>query len=66
MNGNPFFVQERPGRIDKKTGREKIFKLIKFRTMANIKGEDGELLPDDVRLNKYGAFLRSTSLDELP
>ena len=66
MNGNPFFVQERPGRIDKKTGREKIFKLIKFRTMANIKGEDGELLPDDVRLNKYGTFLRSTSLDELP
>lgn len=66
MNGNPFFVQERPGRIDKKTGKEKIFKLIKFRTMANIKGEDGEFLPDDVRLNKYGAFLRSTSLDELP
>ena len=66
MNGNPFLVQERPGRIDKKTGKEKIFKLIKFRTMANIKDEDGELLPDDVRLNKYGAFLRSTSLDELP
>ena len=66
MNGNPFFVQERPGRIDKKTGSEKIFKLIKFRTMANIKDESGELLPDDVRLNKYGAFLRSTSLDELP
>ena len=66
MNGKPFFVQERPGRIDKKTGREKIFKLIKFRTMANIKDESGELLPDDVRLNKYGAFLRSTSLDELP
>lgn len=66
MNGNPFFVQERPGRIDKKTGKEKIFKLIKFRTMANIKDESGELLPDDVRLNKYGAFLRSTSLDELP
>lgn len=66
MNGNPFFVQERPGRINKKTGKEKIFKLIKFRTMANIKDEDGELLPDDVRLNKYGAFLRSTSLDELP
>ena len=66
MNGNPFFVQERPGRIDKKTGKEKIFKLIKFRTMANINDESGELLPDDVRLNKYGAFLRSTSLDELP
>lgn len=66
MNGNPFFVQERPGRINKKTGKEKIFKLIKFRTMANIKDESGELLPDDVRLNKYGAFLRSTSLDELP
>lgn len=60
MRGNPFFTQERAG----KGGR--IFKLIKFRTMTNEKDKDGELLPDEVRLNKYGKFLRSTSLDELP
>ena len=66
MGGNPFFTQLRPGRIDKKTGQEKIFKLIKFRTMSNAKDKDGNLLPDDIRLNKYGRFLRSTSLDELP
>lgn len=65
MRGNPFFIQERPGRIDKRTGKEKIFKLIKFRTMDNRKNADGELLPDEVRLNRYGRFLRSTSLDEL-
>ena len=66
MQGNPFFTQMRPGRINKKTGKEKIFRLIKFRTMSNAKDKDGNLLPDDVRLNKYGRFLRSTSLDELP
>ena len=66
MKGNPFFTQLRPGKISKKTGEEKIFKLIKFRTMSNAKDKDGNLLPDDVRLNKYGKFLRSTSLDELP
>ncbi len=66
MRGNPFFTQLRPGRVSKKTGKEKIFKLIKFRTMSNAKDKDGNLLPDDVRLNKYGKFLRSTSLDELP
>jgi len=66
MKGNPFFTQLRPGKINKKTGREKIFRLIKFRTMSNAKDKDGNLLPDDVRLNKYGKFLRSTSLDELP
>ena len=65
MQGNPFFVQARPGKKGK-DGREKIFKLIKFRTMSNAKDKDGNLLPDDVRLNKYGRFLRSTSLDELP
>lgn len=65
MKGNPFFVQLRPGKIDKKTGKEKIFKLIKFRTMSNAKDKDGNLLPDEKRLNKYGRFLRSTSLDEL-
>lgn len=60
MQGNPFFTQERPGKD------EKIFKLIKFRTMSNAKDAMGKLLPDKVRLNKYGKFLRSTSLDELP
>lgn len=65
MHGNPFFVQQRPGKKGK-DGQEKIFKLIKFRTMDNRKDKDGNLLPDDVRLNKYGRVLRSTSLDELP
>ena len=65
MKGNPFFTQARPGKIDKKTGKEKIFKLIKFRTMSNKKDENGNLLPDEKRLNGYGKFLRSTSLDEL-
>ncbi len=60
MRGNPFFTQERPGKD------EKIFKLIKFRSMDNRKDKNGELLPDDVRLNKYGRILRATSLDELP
>lgn len=66
MRGNPFFFQERPGKINPKTGEEKIFKLIKFRTMDNRKDADGNLLPDEIRLNSYGKFLRSTSLDELP
>ena len=65
MRGNPFFLQPRPGKKGK-NGKEKIFKLIKFRTMSNAKDKDGNLLPDDQRLGKYGAFLRSTSLDELP
>ncbi len=65
MRGNPFFVQPRPGKKDK-NGNEKIFKLIKFRTMDNRKDKEGMLLPDEVRLNKYGKILRSTSLDELP
>lgn len=66
MRGNPFFTQMRPGKISKRTGKEKIFKLVKFRTMSNAKDKNGDLLPDDVRLNKYGRILRSTSLDELP
>lgn len=60
MKGNPFFVQERPGK------NEKIFKLIKFRTMTCEKDKDGKLLPDEERLTGYGNFLRNTSLDELP
>ena len=66
MKGNPFFTQMRPGKINKKTGKEKIFKLIKFRTMTSEKDENGDLLPDEKRLTKYGRILRSTSLDELP
>lgn len=66
MKGNPFFVQERPGKISPKTGEEKIFKLIKFRTMTCEKDSDGKLLPDENRLTKYGNFIRKTSLDELP
>ncbi len=60
MKGNPFFTQLRPGK------NEKIFKLIKFRTMTCETDENGNLLPDEVRLTGYGKALRSTSLDELP
>ena len=65
MKGNPFFLQPRPGKKGK-DGKEKIFKLIKFRTMSNAKDKAGNLLSDEKRLNKYGAWLRATSLDELP
>jgi len=59
--GSPvLFAQERPGL------NEKIFTMYKFRTMTNEKDGDGELLPDSLRLTKFGRFLRSTSLDELP
>ena len=59
--GSPvLFTQERPGKD------EKIFKLYKFRTMTDEKDENGNLLPDEVRLTKFGEMLRSTSLDELP
>ena len=59
--GSPvLFKQERPGK------NEKIFKLYKFRTMTDERDENGELLPDEVRLTKFGKFLRKTSLDELP
>lgn len=65
MRGNPFFVQKRPGKR-KRNGEERIFGLVKFRTMTNAKDKDGNLLSDEKRLNGYGKFLRSTSLDELP
>ena len=59
--GSPvIFCQERPGKD------EKIFKLYKFRSMTDQRDENGELLPDEVRLTKFGKLLRSTSLDELP
>lgn len=60
MKGNPFFIQDRPGK------NEKIFKFIKFRSMTNEVDDDGNYLPDDVRLTKYGKWLRNTSLDEIP
>lgn len=65
MKGNPFFTQDRPGRIDPNTGKERIFKLIKFRSMTNEKDDNGNLLPDEKRLKKYGKKLRASSLDEL-
>ncbi|MGN0711643.1 MAG: sugar transferase [Anaerovoracaceae bacterium] len=65
MKGNPFFYQPRPGKKGK-DGNEKIFYLIKFRSMSNARGADGELLPDEQRLGKYGKLLRDTSADELP
>ena len=65
MKGDPFFTQERPGRIDPQTGRERIFRLIKFRSMTNEKDADGNLLPDEQRLKSYGKRLRASSLDEL-
>lgn len=59
--GSPIlFTQGRPGR------NEEIFKLYKFRTMTDERDSDGELLPDEVRMTKFGSLLRSTSLDELP
>ncbi len=65
MKGNPFFLQPRPGKKGK-DGKEKIFHLIKFRSMSNMRDINGYLLPDNQRLGKYGAWLRSTSADELP
>lgn len=65
--GSPvIFAQPRPGRIDPKTGKERIFRLYKFRTMTNQKDSDGRMLPDALRLTPFGKKLRSTSLDELP
>lgn len=60
LGGPVIFKQQRPGL------NEKIFTLYKFRTMTDERDENGELLPDSVRLTKFGKFLRSTSIDELP
>ena len=60
MKGNPFFVQPRPGKD------EKVFNLIKFRSMTEEKDENGNYLPDEKRLTPYGMFLRKSSFDELP
>lgn len=60
LGGPAIFTQQRPGK------NEKVFKLYKFRSMTNERDENGELLPDEVRLTKFGKLLRSTSLDELP
>lgn len=65
--GNPvIFAQERPGMIDRKTGKERLFKLYKFRTMTNQRDATGKLLSDTERLNPFGRMLRASSLDELP
>lgn len=64
--GTPvLFTQDRPGLVGE-DGKETVFKMYKFRTMTDERDENGELLPDDVRLTKFGAWLRNTSLDELP
>lgn len=58
--GSPFFFQQRPGK------NERIFKIIKFKTMNNAKDSAGNLLPDAERLTKVGSFIRKTSIDEIP
>lgn len=58
--GNPFFYQKRPGR------NERIFKIVKFKSMNDAKDAEGKLLPDAMRLTKLGSFIRKTSLDEIP
>ena len=65
--GSPvLFKQDRPGKINPKTGKEKIFRLYKFRTMTDERDENGELLSDSERLTPFGSWLRRTSLDETP
>jgi len=59
-NGKPFFLQPRPGK------NEKIFSILKFKTMTDKTGGDGKLLPDELRVTKFGTFLRKSSLDEIP
>ncbi|HRN54801.1 MAG TPA: sugar transferase [Agriterribacter sp.] len=58
--GKPFFLQKRPGK------HERIFRVIKFKTMTDERGVDGELLPDNLRMTRVGRFVRKTSLDEIP
>ena len=65
--GSPvIYKQQRPGKMDKKTGKERIFNIYKFRSMSNAKDANGSLLPDAQRLTRFGRLLRATSLDELP
>ena len=65
--GSPvIFKQPRPGLIDPKTGKERIFEICKFRSMTDERDQAGNLLPDEQRLTKFGRMLRATSLDELP
>lgn len=65
--GSPvLFKQPRPGKIDPNTRREKIFYMYKFRSMSDERDAEGNLLPDEIRLGKFGKALRATSLDELP
>ena len=65
--GSPvIFKQPRPGKIDPKTGSERVFNMYKFRTMNDKRDESGKLLPDSMRMSKFGSILRATSLDELP
>lgn len=65
--GSPvIFTQERPGKINPKTGREKIFHMYKFRSMSDERDGNGKLLSDELRLSRFGKMLRATSLDELP
>lgn len=59
-NGSPFFIQKRPGK------NNRIFSIIKFKTMNDKRDENGELLPDHIRLTSFGKFVRKTSIDELP
>ncbi|TYA71821.1 sugar transferase [Seonamhaeicola marinus] len=59
-NGKPFFLQPRPGK------NEKVFKIIKFKTMTDEKDAQGKLLPDELRRTSFGTFLRKSSLDEIP
>lgn len=59
-NGRPFFTQPRPGK------NEKVFSILKFKTMTDKKDVNGKLLPDELRVTKFGTFLRKTSLDEIP
>ena len=59
-NGRPFFLQPRPGKD------EKVFSILKFKTMTDKRDENGKLLPDELRVTKFGTFLRKSSLDEIP